>query len=147
MHIFSFDRWCEILLCHSSISAEPSSAKLTWCTNTLKLIRMLKYWNNTYNNSYWQQQTLENKTLEKINQRKKRRNSTVRRKRIMTVSSISFLLRKTNTFISSGISSGKSSVTIVFFEKNFPNLNLQCSFLHFLHVAECLWTWYNLTKS
>ena len=147
MHIFSFDRWCEILLCHSSISAETStSATLTWCTNTLKLIRMLKYWNNTCNNSYWQQQTLENKTLEKINQRKKRRNSTVRRKRIMTVSSISFLLRKTNTFISSGISSGKGSATIIFFEKNFPNLNLQGSFLYFLHVAECLWSWYNLTK-
>ena len=52
MRIFSFDRSCEILLCHSSISAETSfSVTLTWCTSTLKLIRMLKYRNNTYNNS------------------------------------------------------------------------------------------------
>ena len=34
MHIFSFDRPCEILLWHSSISAEMStSLTLTWCTN------------------------------------------------------------------------------------------------------------------
>ena len=53
MHIFNFDQSCEILLCHSSISAEMStSVTLTWCTNTLKLIRMLEYRNNTYNNSY-----------------------------------------------------------------------------------------------
>ena len=39
MHIFSFDRSCEILICHSSILAEMSaSVTLTWCTNTLKLI-------------------------------------------------------------------------------------------------------------
>ena len=31
---------------------------------------MLKYRNTTYNNSYWQQQTLEKKNSEKINQRK-----------------------------------------------------------------------------
>ena len=44
MHISSFDRSCEILLCHSQISAETStSVTLTWCINTLKLIRMLKY--------------------------------------------------------------------------------------------------------
>ena len=66
MHIFSFDRSCEILFCHSSISAETStSVTLTWCNNTLKLIRMLKYRNNTYNNSYWQQQTLEKKVQKK----------------------------------------------------------------------------------
>ena len=53
MHIFSFDQSCEILLCHSSISTETfTSVTLTWCTNTLKLIRMLKYQNNTYSNSY-----------------------------------------------------------------------------------------------
>ena len=53
MHIFTFDQSCEILLCHSSISAEtPTCVTLTWCTNTLKLIRMLKYRNNTHNNSY-----------------------------------------------------------------------------------------------
>ena len=52
-YIFSFDQSCETLFCHSSISAEMStSLTLTWCTNTLKLIRMLKYRNNTYNNSY-----------------------------------------------------------------------------------------------
>ena len=39
MHIFSFDQSCEILLYHSSNSAETStSVTLTWCTNTLKLI-------------------------------------------------------------------------------------------------------------
>ena len=37
MHIFSFDRSCEILLYHSSISAKTStSVTLTWYTNTLK---------------------------------------------------------------------------------------------------------------
>ena len=62
MHIFSFDWSCETLLCHSSILAETStSVTLTWCTNTLKLIRMLKYQNSTYNNSHWQQQTLKKK--------------------------------------------------------------------------------------
>ena len=47
MHVFSFYRSCETLLCHSSISAETStSVTLTWCSNTFKLIRMLKYQNN-----------------------------------------------------------------------------------------------------
>ena len=71
MHIFSFDLSCEILLCHSTFVTQ------TWCANTLKLIRMLKYQNNTYNNSYWQLQTLEKKSSEKINQRKKRRKKIV----------------------------------------------------------------------
>ena len=80
MHIFSFDRSCEILLCHSSISAETSTfVTLTWCTDILKLTRMLKYRNNTYNNSHWQQHILEKKRSEKINQRKKQRKSTVER--------------------------------------------------------------------
>ena len=62
MHIFSFDWSSEILLCHSSISSETStSVTLTCVLTNLKLIRMLKYRNNTYNNSYWQQQTLEKK--------------------------------------------------------------------------------------
>ena len=104
IHTFSFDRSWEILHCHSSISAEMStSVTLTWCTNTLKLIRMLKYPNNTYNSSNWQQQTLEKKSLEKINQRKKRWSSAVRRKRIMPANCKTsfhrkdvFLTRQTN---------------------------------------------------
>ena len=75
---------CETLFCHSSISAETStSVTLTGCTNTLKLIRMLKYRNRTYNNSYWQKQALKKKSSEKINPREKSRNSAVRRKTIM----------------------------------------------------------------
>ena len=66
MHIFSFDRSCEMRLCYSSVLAEAStSVTLTWCTNKLKLIRMLKYRNNTYNNSFWQQQTPPKKKLRK----------------------------------------------------------------------------------
>ena len=38
--------------------------------------------------------------------------------------------------------SGKGSVTTVSLEKNFPSLNPQGSFLHFLHVLEVD----NLTK-
>ena len=49
MHIISFDRSFEILLFHSYFWQKRPE---TWCTNTLKLIRMLEYLNNTYNNSY-----------------------------------------------------------------------------------------------
>ena len=57
----------------------------------------------------------------------------------LILSSILFLLHKTNTLISSGKFSGKGVAAIVFFfEKNFPNLNLQGSFPYFLHVLECL---------
>ena len=50
MNMLSFDRSCEILLCHSSISAEMSvSVTLAWCTNTLiwMLIHVCKIFNCT----------------------------------------------------------------------------------------------------
>ena len=75
MQIFILINHVKYFFCHSSISAETStSVTLTWCTNTVKQIRMLKYRNNTYNNSHWQHHTLGKKKFRKNKSAEKRRN-------------------------------------------------------------------------
>ena len=53
---------------------------------------------------------------------------------------MSFRLLNTECFIFSGISDGKGLAAMkrIWFEKNFPKLNLQPSFLDLWHVLECL---------
>ena len=90
------------MLVKFSCKKNNKSLKLVLITSTiillLKLIRMLKYRINTYKNSYWQQQTLEKKSSEKMNQWKKRWNSAVRWKRIVSESFSNYCNTRLNWF-------------------------------------------------